>query len=221
MMDTKSVPVFKIVLVGNSHVGKSSIVEQYYVKKFNVEHSSTIGASMFVQKLLVEKDGEIRSITVHIWETGGQERFFALVPLYLRNADAILFVFDTSDRGHSLKRLKTTWLRIVQDQIFSPSLFFTVGNKIDLVSDEDLAILQESTDFKPLLNVHYTSAKDNVGIDTLFNHIGKELLSEEFLLEKWKYEELKKSEEDDDPTVRLDDVPIRKWHTCCMRRRLS
>ena len=184
---------------------------------------------MFVQKLLVEKDGEIRSITVHIWETGGQERFFALVPLYLRNADAILFVFDTSDRGYSLERLKTTWLKLVEDQIFSPALFFTVGNKIDLVSENALETLQESVNSQIVLgelpeslsNVRYTSAKDNVGIDALFNHIGKELLSEEFLLKKWEYEEQQKSEEDDDPTVRLDDVPIRKWHTCCMRRRSS
>ena len=228
-MDTRSLPIFKIVLVGNSQVGKSSIVERYCTKAFNFEHSSTIGAAMFVQKMLVEKDGKIRSITVHIWETGGQERFFALVPLYLRNADAILFVFDASDRGHSLEKLKTTWLKIVEDQIFSPALFFTVGNKIDLLSEKDFETLQESVNSQialgelpeSLSTVCYTSAKDNVGIDALFNHIGKGFLSEAFLLEKWKYEELHKAEDSNESTIQLDDVTIRKWYTCCTHHRLS
>jgi len=186
---------FKIVCIGSSTVGKSSVVERYCLDHFDDKHGTTIGASMFSRNIIAYDDkGEMRMIKAHIWETGGQERFFSIVPMYLRNADAIIFVFDASDYGFSLNKLIHVWLPLVQRQAVSPLVFFTVANKIDLLSETQLENLQKDISRrklpKELSNIYYTSAKDNYGIDMLFKSISEALISEEFLNKKSKYQSI-------------------------------
>lgn len=214
---------FKIVCIGSSTVGKSSIVERYCSDHFDDKHGTTIGASMFSRNIIAYDDeGEMHMIKVHIWETGGQERFFSAVPMYLRNADVIIFVFDASDCGFSLNHLIHRWLPLVERQTLSPVLFFTVGNKVDLLSDTEFEYLQKDLSKRNLpevlSNIYYTSAKNNYGIDTLFKHIAEDLTSSDFLERKRKFD-----------TERLEGDIIhllpeykkdRIWSGCCVYKRL-
>ena len=77
---------YKIVLLGDTTVGKTSIVCRYYYDKFIDSHETTIGASFFSK--------EINNINLHIWDVAGQERYKSLTPIYYRNSYAAFFVFD-------------------------------------------------------------------------------------------------------------------------------
>lgn len=216
---------FKIVCIGSSTVGKSSIIERYCLDEFDDKHGTTIGASMFSRKIIAYDDkGDMRMIKAHIWETGGQERFFSIVPMYLRNADAIIFVFDASDYGFSLNQLIHIWLPLLQRQAISPLVYFTVVNKIDLLSDTQLEDLQKNINRRKLprelSNIFYTSAKENYGIDMLFKSITEALISEEFLEKKRKYHSTLGKENNAEVIYLLPEEKSRK-KSCCLLRRFS
>lgn len=213
---------FKIVCIGSSTVGKSSLIERYCLDEFDDKHATTIGASMFTRNIIVHDKEEMQMIKTYIWETGGQERFFSIVPMYLRNADAIIFVFDASDYGFSLNQLIHRWLPLVQRQTTSPLVFFTVANKVDLLSDAEFEDLQRDMNKRKLpealSDIYYTSAKDNYGIDMLFKSISEALISEEFLEKKSKYSSTLL---EDDGTDIIHLLPMEKSRSygCCLLRR--
>jgi len=81
---------FKIVCIGSSSVGKSSIVERYCSDHFDDKHGTTIGASMFSRNIIAHDDkGEMHMIKTHIWETGGQEDFCSRHLRYARTAGKV------------------------------------------------------------------------------------------------------------------------------------
>ena len=86
----------KIVLIGNSGVGKTSIAVRYKENKFNANPKATVGASYF-QKNMAFKDGSM--LRLHIWDTGGAEKFKAIAPLYYRGAHAALVVYSIVDEN--------------------------------------------------------------------------------------------------------------------------
>ena len=82
---------YKVVMVGDSGVGKTSLVEKFYSGGFNEAQHTTVGAAYV--KCLVSLNDKT-SVTLNLWDTAGQERFQSLIPLYLRNALGLIFVFD-------------------------------------------------------------------------------------------------------------------------------
>lgn len=180
MMPVNENYTFKVVFVGNNNVGKSSIADRFCLGSFDVDQNPTLGASLFVRKVVIKRDSEMYPLNLHIWDTAGQERFFSLVPMYLRDADIIIFVFDASDKGWGLECIKKKWLKIVESRISPPTLFYMVGSKIDLLSEEELDIAKQAySSYKfPVSssNVFYVSSRENVGIDELFECIGNDLI---------------------------------------------
>ena len=83
----------KIVLLGDTSVGKSSIILRYCQNKFSTAHDVTIGGSYFQQNLTLSSGNQLK---LHIWDTGGSERFRAMLPLYYRDAQAAIIVYDVS-----------------------------------------------------------------------------------------------------------------------------
>ena len=96
----------KIVLIGNSGVGKTSIALRYKEGKFNDNPKATVGASYF-QKNIGFKDGSM--LRLHIWDTGGAEKFKTVAPLYYRGAHAALVVYSIVDEN-SFRSLDN-WLK--------------------------------------------------------------------------------------------------------------
>ena len=85
----------KIVVIGDSGVGKSSIIESYQYKKPCLSHKATIGAD-FIKKKVTIKTGEV--IPLQIWDTAGQERFQSLSNTFYRGADCCVIVYDITNR---------------------------------------------------------------------------------------------------------------------------
>lgn len=174
-MSNEHLPEFKIVFVGDSAVGKTSIIKRYHHNTFSEENQSTIGAA-FISKDVVSPHG---SCILHIWDTAGQERYKSLVPMYARGATVALIVFDASDTN-GFERVEE-WVSSVREDVSSDCSIIIVGNKIDLPQQfnrnraEDWAKQNN-------LTIIYVSAKSGQGIDILFQTVISSLPKAKFLM---------------------------------------
>lgn len=118
----------KLVLLGEAAVGKSSLVVRFVNNEFQENKEPTIGAAFLTQKCRLED----KIIKFEIWDTAGQERFHSLAPMYYRNAQAALVVYDIT-RASSLDKAKS-WVKELQRQANPHIVIALCGNKLDLVS---------------------------------------------------------------------------------------
>jgi small GTP-binding protein len=162
------VPAFKIVLLGDSGVGKTSIVQYFERKTFQDTIEPTVGASFMAREM---QTGNGR-INLHIWDTAGQERYHSLVPTYARSACAALVVFDLSvaDTFHGLER----WIQEFQTIGCEGCVSYVVGNKADLTVTVSKV---EASNWAAEASVSFfaVSAKTGDGIEEMFHHIAEEI----------------------------------------------
>ncbi len=172
---------FKLTFLGDSTVGKSSIVERIDRGTFDQHKDSTIGAS-YISKIY-------NDIMLNIWDTAGQERYMSLIPMYYRDADIVLLVFDLNNEL-SIDILER---HIVELSNRKNDLYkcIVVGNKSDLVDETEIKILDKKIrkviEKHPKINVVdyiYTSAKTNKNIERLINSITDQCKKPEMLDKK-------------------------------------
>jgi small GTP-binding protein len=100
----------KLVIIGPTDVGKTSITMRYCHGSFSTPTSATIGASFLQKRVIIGDDaGARRKLTLQIWDTAGQERFRSMAPMYYRNAKAAILVFDLQSEA-SFEKIKE-WLQ--------------------------------------------------------------------------------------------------------------
>lgn len=128
----KSVQV-KLVLLGEAAVGKSSVVLRFVSNEFQANKEPTIGAAFLTQKCRLED----RVLRYEIWDTAGQERFHSLAPMYYRNAQAAVVVYDIT-KASSLDKAKS-WVKELQRQANPNIVIALAGNKLDLVQSSSAA----------------------------------------------------------------------------------
>lgn len=121
----------KLVLLGEAAVGKSSLVLRFVSNDFQENKEPTIGAAFLTQRCTI---GE-RTIKYEIWDTAGQERFALLAPMYYRNAQAALVVYDITKPASFIKARH--WVKELHEQASKDITIALVGNKYDLVEDDD------------------------------------------------------------------------------------
>lgn len=128
----------KIVIVGATDVGKTSITMRYCHGSFSTPTSATIGASFLQKRIVVSDDsasrnggggppsstGARRKMTLQIWDTAGQERFRSMAPMYYRNAKAAILVFDVQ-KPESFEKIKE-WLQ-GKNSLLKPQCMGTLG----------------------------------------------------------------------------------------------
>ncbi|DAZ99458.1 TPA: hypothetical protein N0F65_001643 [Lagenidium giganteum] len=153
----------KIVIVGATDVGKTSITMRYCHGSFQTPTSATIGAS-FLQKRILVGDAR-RKMTLQIWDTAGQERFRSMAPMYYRNAKAAILVFDLQNEA-SFDKIKE-WLQVLA----------VVGNKCDCASSATFGF-SKAQEFAQEIGamVFRTSAKTGDGVQNLFESVAAMLL---------------------------------------------
>eukprot|EP00698_Gefionella_okellyi_P016242 TRINITY_DN4644_c0_g1_i1.p2 TRINITY_DN4644_c0_g1~~TRINITY_DN4644_c0_g1_i1.p2 ORF type:complete len:258 (+),score=48.43 TRINITY_DN4644_c0_g1_i1:38-811(+) len=124
--------LYKLIMLGDSGVGKTAICRRYAQGLFSKQYKATIGADFF-QKQITLRDEFV--ITVQVWDTAGQERFQSLGPAFYRGADACILVFDVS-APHTVRNL-AHWVSDFMSQMHSevPPMFL-IANKCDLASPE-------------------------------------------------------------------------------------
>ena len=118
---------FKVVLLGSTAVGKSSIMKRLTDDIFDSCEESTIGAAFYTKRY----PGNVK---LQLWDTAGQERYASLAPMYYRNADAIVAVYDVTDKESYFKAL--SWLKETHGMAVDNTLLVLAGNKIDYPKED-------------------------------------------------------------------------------------
>ncbi|KAJ3441948.1 ras-related protein rab-5c [Anaeramoeba flamelloides] len=156
----------KIVLIGASGVGKTSIVERFLKNCFNEQQRKTIG-STFLSKVCVVDE---KSYYLNIWDTAGEERFHSLVKLYYRDTNIAILCFDITKQS-SFRELDH-WYQELQTSAPRNVILMIVGNKTDLEEKREVQE-KEIKDWVQKRNCSYieTSAKTGSNINNLFENV--------------------------------------------------
>jgi small GTP-binding protein len=158
-----SMPSYKVILLGASAVGKTSIINSYVSGDFSDQTKPTIGLGYVTKSVEVRGD----SIPLEIWDTAGQERFRSLSQLHFRDTSVVLLVYNVVDQA-SLKDLDNYVNALNEKTDVLPALF-VVGNMIDRTEEREIDF-DEGAAFARKVNAEYyeTSAKAGDGIRELF-----------------------------------------------------
>uniref|UniRef100_A0AAV1U059 Ras-related protein Rab-21 n=1 Tax=Peronospora matthiolae TaxID=2874970 RepID=A0AAV1U059_9STRA len=171
-MRERTTTKLKVVLLGEGRVGKTSILLRYIKGEYDERQDSTLQASYLDKRLLVDNC----RVALSLWDTAGQERFHALGPIYYRDADGALLVYDITD-VESFHKVRT-WVRELRRIVGDDISICIAGNKSDLhrnrkVSEEDAKRYAASVGA-----AHFdTSAKLNRGLEDVFVELTRRMLS--------------------------------------------
>ena len=161
----------RIALLGNSSVGKSSIIRRFVDNKFDDNYMSTLGVDYFDKKVIIKN----KTINVQIQDTSGEERFRSIATSYYKNVDGIIFVFDVTNK-ESFKEGIKYWLTECDNQMGEYKRIL-VGNKIDL---KDMIAIKKETMEKFAedkgMKCFETSAKEGTNVDIIFRELTELIL---------------------------------------------
>jgi len=186
-MATLEIKPIKILIIGDSTVGKTCLLQRYIDDEFNASFITTIGID-FKTKRIMHKNLEKKVV---VWDTAGQERFKTITRAYYRGSNGMLLVYDTTNRN-SFNNINR-WIREIKESASEDVEIVLIGNKFDLVEtrqvsyDEGLALANSYG-----LDFFETSAKNNNDINNvnrsfekLINNICDKI---DFVEEKETYE---------------------------------
>ena len=162
--------LFKILLVGDSCVGKSSLLLKFTENCFCDQHISTIGVDFKIHTINI--NGKI--IKLQIWDTAGQERFRTITTSYYRGAHGIIMVYDITNK-ESFTKLRT-WCDEITQFNDNNAVVIMVGNKSDLTSDRNIEY-KTGKCFADNLNIDFleTSAKDSSNVEDAFVSLAEKI----------------------------------------------
>lgn len=163
---------FKVVLLGEGCVGKTSCVLRYVEDKFNDRHLTTLQASFLNKKLNIRG----KRVNLAIWDTAGQERFHALGPIYYRDANGALLIYDITD-ADSFNKVKN-WVKELRKMLGTDICLTIAGNKTDLESERHVSV-EAAEEYARSVGArhHHTSAKLNRGIEEMFLDLSQQMIS--------------------------------------------
>ena len=159
----------RVVLIGDSQVGKTSLVQRFVRSSFEKQQRSTIGAVFHTY----ERSYNGTDVVMQIWDTAGQEKYRSLGPIYYRNSVAGICVFDMTNK-ETLSGLEK-WISEFRKQTNDPILYI-VGNKIDIqdkitVTEEEAKAFSKSQNAKLI----FSSAKTGENVQEIFESIFQDL----------------------------------------------
>ncbi|KAF9581929.1 hypothetical protein BGW38_000875 [Lunasporangiospora selenospora] len=176
--------LLKVIILGESGVGKTSLMNQYVNKKFSHQYKATIGADFLTKEVLVED----RFVTMQIWDTAGQERFQSLGVAFYRGADCCVLVYDVNN-AKSFETLES-WRDefLIQASPRGPENFpfVVIGNKIDMEESKRMISQKRAMAWcQSKGNIPYfeTSAKEAINVEQAFQTIAKNALQQEVEVE--------------------------------------
>ena len=166
--------ILKFVILGEGRVGKTSILQSHFKKKFNQGEKSTINPAFYQDK--VNYKGKV--IDLKFWDTAGQEQFNAISTMYYQNAVGALLVYDTSI-FETFEKVKQ-WVITLQEAVGKDIIFVIAGNKMDLIDknimDQQKAEI-DSYCAKEKCKHFYISAKTGFQLDEVFQTLINSVLN--------------------------------------------
>ena len=173
-----SVEQVKVVLLGESGVGKTSIIAQFTSGKFDPDCVTSLSAQ-FISKT-IEFENLQKAIKFDIWDTAGQEKYRALAKIFYKDAKVIILVYDITDQK-SFEELKNYWYEMVSSNADKDAMIAIVANKNDLYDNAQVSQDEGLTYAKSIGAIFQsTSAKSDSGINTLFDNIGQKYFNPDF-----------------------------------------
>ena len=165
--------VCKVVLLGETGVGKTSIISRYVHNNFSEVLMSTTGASFATKKLEIDSEHKIK---FQIWDTAGQERFRSLAKIFYQNASVAVLVYDITRRD-TFDKIKNFWIKEIKENAPSDIILALAGNKSDNYENEVVNLSEGKKLAKEIDAIFQsTSAMLSHGIDELFLSIGKKFM---------------------------------------------
>ena len=203
---TEEIPKYKLIFLGDQSVGKSCILNRFMNDAFNEEYQATIGLDFQSKDVLIEG----QKIHLLLYDTAGQEKFRSLIPMYTRDANIILFVYDISCRDSFLHL--TDWIKESSNAKVDEIIFALAGNKNDLEDKREISY-EEGKKFAEEHNYIFQeiSAKTSDGFSELFN---KKLFDKI----KTKFNpagEKPKTEIKNDEQIKIEKQKGKKKKKCC------
>jgi len=169
--------LLKVIILGDSGVGKTSLMNQYVNKRFSTQYKATIGADFLVKEVMIDE----KLVTLQIWDTAGQERFQSLGVAFYRGADSCVLVYDITD-GKTFTNLESWMDEFLVHAVprnASTFPFIVVGNKSDEEGKRkvDISKAQAWCQEKGLIAPFETSAKDAINVEQAFHTMAKNALA--------------------------------------------
>jgi len=163
--------LFKLVLIGDSGVGKSCLLLRFADDSFTDSYISTIGVDFRFRTVTIDK----KVVKLQIWDTAGQERFRTITSAYYRGAHGIIMVYDVTSE-ESFEHVEE-WLSEVNRHASESTIKLLVGNKADLIEKKVVTTAKAQT-FAENLGISFleTSAKNATNVETAFLTMAQELI---------------------------------------------
>ncbi|EHA8587359.1 ras-related protein Rab11D [Cocos nucifera] len=164
--------VFKVVLIGDSAVGKSQILARFARDEFSLDSKATIGVEFQTRTLVIQH----KSVKAQIWDTAGQERYRAVTSAYYRGAVGALLVYDITKR-QSFDHIPR-WLEELRSHADKNIVIMLVGNKSDL-EDQRAVSTEDASEFAQKENLFFleTSALEARNVETAFQTVLTEIFN--------------------------------------------
>ena len=188
-----NIPQCKVVLLGDSGVGKTCIISRYISGQFDENSASTNGASYASKQ--VDYEHLKKSVMLDIWDTAGQEKYKSLTKFFYKDAAVAVLVYDITSK-ESFDNLKKYWYQQIQENGDKNLILGIAGNKCDLYETEAVNE-SEAREFAKSIGAIFglTSASNNTGITELFTDIGNRFLDPSFQQKKKEENEENKGQE--------------------------
>ncbi|XP_054160572.1 ras-related protein Rab-10-like [Oppia nitens] len=174
--------LFKLIIVGDSCVGKTSILQRFHGETFLPQSVPTIGIDFRIRTITYQN----KIIKLQIWDTSGQEKYDSITTSYYRGALGVLLVYDITS-SKSFDSIKTRWIKHINANTRKGVKIILIGNKCDVptkrvVKSEIAEALAVNHGFK----YFETSAKENINLETAFHEMAKDIYNEKCLREESK-----------------------------------
>ena len=206
--------------MGESGVGKTSIITQFISKKFNQRCPTSVSAQ-FISKIMKFPEYS-KNLKFDIWDTVGQEKYRSLTKIFYKDADIIIFVYDITTE-FSFKAIKDYWYKETKEHTDIEPILALAANKIDLYKDEQITN-SDGKEYADEINAIFqnTSALSNTGIDNLFENLGRKFIDPDFdyknpgkeTKRKNKSKNINNERKKEDNKINLKDVNKEKKKCC-------
>ena len=170
---------YKIMVLGESKVGKTSLIKRYTKDQFGGVYLTTVGMD-FQDKIIEIEDKKVR---LQVWDTAGQERFRNVTKSYFQSSHGLLVVYDITDK-ESFDKIKF-WIENIKNNAPENAKLILVGNKCDLANERKVTI-EDGENKARNYNIKFfeSSAKDGTNVNELFFYLANEIYQDEKTKEK-------------------------------------